>query len=103
MSSSVETETYLFGAKPDIPVITLNADPSDLFDTNSGIYALGPSASANFPYFGAIWQDWEKPAQFEIIDTNGQNYKANAGMKIFGGWSRATLKNHSLYLLEKIR
>ncbi len=103
MSSSVETETYLFGAKPDIPVITLNADPRDLFDTNSGIYALGPSASASFPYFGAnFWQDWEKPAQFEIIDTNGQNYKANAGIKIFGGWSRGNAqKSFSLFARKK--
>lgn len=103
MSSPVETETYLFGEKPDIPVITLNADPSDLFDTNSGIYALGPSASANFPYFGAnFWQDWEKPAQFEIIDTNGQNYKANAGIKIFGGWSRGNAqKSFSLFARKK--
>ena len=99
MSSTVETETYLFGEKPDIPIFTLNSDPKDLFDTNSGIYALGSSASASFPYFGAnFWQDWEKPAQFEIIDTNGQNYKANAGIKIFGGWSRGNAqKSFSLF------
>ena len=47
-------------------------------------------------------QDWEKPAQFEIIDTNGQNYKANAGIKIFGGWSRGNAqKSFSLFARKK--
>ena len=103
MSSTVEAATYLFGVKPDIPVITLNADPKDLFDSNSGIYALGLSASPSFPYFGAnFWQDWEKPAQFEILETDGQSYKANAGIKIFGGWSRGNAqKSFSLFARKK--
>ena len=93
----------MFGVKPDIPVITLNADPKDLIDSNSGIYALGLSASPSFPYFGAnFWQDWEKPAQFEILETDGQSYKANAGIKIFGGWSRGNAqKSFSLFARKK--
>ena len=99
MSSDIETETFLFGTTPDIPVITLNADPKDLFDSSLGIYSKGPSAAEAFPYFGAnFWQDVEKAVQFEIIDTNGQNYKANAGIKIFGGWSRGNpQKSFSLF------
>ena len=89
MSSNIETNTFLFGVQPDIPVVTISADPKVLFDNIDGIYASGPSASPSFPHFGAnFWNDWERSAQFDIIDTNGQTYKANAGIKIFGGWSR---------------
>ena len=89
MPSPIETNTYLFGTQPDIPVIALNIDPNDMFNRDIGMYASGPSASADFPHFGAnFWNDWERAAQFDIIDSNGQNFKANAGIKIFGGWSR---------------
>ena len=99
MPSNIETQTYLFDTAPDIPVIALNADPKDLFDSSSGIYSRGPSAADAFPHFGAnFWQDWEKPAQFDIIDTNGNNYSASAGIKIFGGWSRGNpQKSFSLF------
>ena len=64
-----------------------------------------PSAAEAFPYFGAnFWQDVEKAVQFEIIDTNGQNYKANAGIKIFGGWSRGNpQKSFSLLIKFKTK
>jgi len=101
--SSIETQTYLFETAPDIPVITLSADPKDLFDSSSGIYSKGASAADAFPHFGAnFWQDWEKPAQFEIIDIDGNNYSANAGIKIFGGWSRGNpQKSFSLFARKK--
>ena len=103
MPSIVETQTYLFGSQPDIPVIVLNASPSDLFDPNSGMYMKGPSASPDFPHFGAnFWEDWERSAQFEIFDINGNNYKANAGIKIFGGWSRGNpQKSFSVFARKK--
>ena len=51
---------------------------------------MGPNAEWQFPYFGAnFWEDWERPIHFEILETDGSGYGANAGVKIFGGWSRA--------------
>ena len=63
----------------------------------------GPSASPDFPHFGAnFWEDWERSAQFEIFDINGNNYKANAGIKIFGGWSRGNpQKSFSVFARKK--
>ena len=103
MPSRVESQTYLFGKQPDIPVMILNASPSDLFDPNSGMYVKGPVAAQDFPYFGAnFWEDWERPAQFEILDVNGQTYHANAGIKIFGGWSRGNpQKSFSVFARKK--
>ena len=53
------------------------------------MYAFGPNADWNFPYFGSnFWEDWERPIHFEILEIDGSGYAANAGAKIFGGWSR---------------
>ena len=53
------------------------------------MYVFGPNASWDFPHFGAnFWEDWERKIHFEILETNGSGYSANAGAKIFGGWSR---------------
>jgi hypothetical protein len=42
------------------------------------------------PYYGAnYWQDWEKPAHFEVLNTNGEKViDQGVGVKIFGGYSR---------------
>jgi len=73
-----------------LPVVFLSTDPSTFFDEDTGMYVMGPNASGDFPYFGAnFWEDWERPIHFEILETDGSGYAANAGAKIFGGWSRA--------------
>ncbi|MFQ6610619.1 MAG: CotH kinase family protein, partial [Fidelibacterota bacterium] len=59
-------------------------------DDETGIYAMGPNASPDFPYFGAnFWQDWERPIHLELFIPDSQRvYSADAGVKIFGAWSR---------------
>jgi len=91
LPSKTESKTYIFGEEqPDgVAIVFLSTDPNNFFDEDSGIYALGSNASWDFPYFGAnFWEDWECPIHFEILETDGSGYAANAGVKIFGGWSR---------------
>ena len=92
LPSETESKTYIFGEDEaeDLPVVFLSTDPSTFFDEDTGMYVMGPNASGDFPYFGAnFWEDWERPIHFEILETDGSGYAANAGAKIFGGWSRA--------------
>ena len=89
--SRVESKTYLFNqsSAEGLPTIFLTTDPNNFFDNDSGIYVMGNEASSNFPYFGAnFWEDWERPIHFEILEEDNSGYSANAGVKIFGGWSR---------------
>ena len=89
--SSVESKTYLFdqNASDELPTIFLTTDPNNFFDSDSGIYVMGNEASSNFPHFGAnFWEDWERPIHFEILEEDNSGYSTNAGVKIFGGWSR---------------
>lgn len=88
--SVVVTNSYIIGPPPNLPVISLSTDPANLWDWETGIYAMGPNADANFPYFGAnFWQDWERPIHLELFETD-QTPVINmpVGVKIFGGWSR---------------
>ena len=89
--SRVESKTYLFNqnSSEGLPTIFLTTDPNNFFDNDSGIYVMGNEASSNFPHFGAnFWEDWERPIHFEILEEDNLGYSANAGVKIFGGWSR---------------
>ncbi len=85
------THTYLFDDQSTLPVVSVAADSSDLWDNETGIYVLGDNYEDEVPYMGAnFWQDWEKQASIEMIEPSGQRaFSLNCGIKIFGGWSRA--------------
>lgn len=89
--SKVESKTFVIGEEypEDLPVFFLTTDNNSFFHEDTGMYSMGPNASNDFPHFGAnFWEDWERPIHFEILDPNGEGYSADAGAKIFGGWSR---------------
>jgi len=84
------TNTYIT-KKHTLPVVCLSTNPENLWDYNTGIYVLGPSASPDPPNFGAnFWQDWERKAHLELYDIDGiKQIDQDIGIKIFGSWSRA--------------
>ncbi|MBC8214908.1 MAG: CotH kinase family protein, partial [Candidatus Marinimicrobia bacterium] len=84
------THTYFQNVESDLPIISLTTAPINLWDEETGIYAMGNDASENFPYLGAnFWEDWEKPIHIELFESDGDaNLRMDAGVKIFGGWSR---------------
>jgi hypothetical protein len=90
LPGEVVTNSYI-SSYTKLPVVSLSLDSLDLWDYNTGIYVMGPNASSENPNFGAnFWQDWEKPGHFELMETSGKKViDVNAGVKIFGNWSRA--------------
>lgn len=90
MAGPASTNTYVT-KKHYLPVVCISTDPPNLWDYNTGIYVEGPNAEAANPHFGAnYWQDWEKRAHFELYDEKGvKRIDQDAGLKIFGAWSRA--------------
>lgn len=86
-----QTETYLLNTNHQLPVVSVTTDPYNLWDFNEGIYVMGPNAEDALPHNGAnFWQDWEKPAHVEMYEPDGElAFAENAGIKIFGAWSRA--------------
>ena len=85
-----DTRSFFYNINHDIPFVSIVSDPYNLFDNDYGIYELGDDANDGFPYFGAnFWEDWERPAHFSLFNTDGElEIEFNAGIKIFGGYSR---------------
>lgn len=90
ISGQISTKAYLMDAGHDLPVLSIDFDPKDFFDEEEGIYAFGSSYENDFPFFGAnFWEDLEKRVHLTYFDATGKiGFDANAGVKIFGGWSR---------------
>ncbi len=90
-SSNTVTNTYIINAPSDLPVISICTNPYNLWDNDYGIYVMGKNAESSYPYFGAnFWQDWERPIHIEMYEPDGaQAFSMDAGIKIYGNWSRA--------------
>ncbi len=84
------TNTYFINVQSNLTVVSISTDPDNFFDEEVGIYTMGDSAETEYPYFGAnFWKDIEKPVHIELYETDGsQAFSIDAGVKIFGGWSR---------------
>ena len=84
-----KTRNYSFNSYSELPIIHLVSDDYNLFDEDYGIYAYGNDYNNNYPYFGAnFWQDWERPVHISMYENNELVIDQNAGIKIFGAYSR---------------
>lgn len=95
ITSLVETQSYLLGVTHSMDVISLVMNPTDLWDTNTGLYVFGPNAFASGPY-GSLdkganfWMTWEKDANIEMYSTAGDAILSQGcGVKLHGQYSRA--------------
>lgn len=97
LDSDTFTATFIIGASHTLPVVSLVCNPDDLFNTQTGIYMLGPNAAeiegmpghyevANYLERGV---ESERPASFEVFDENGQQvFEQDVAIRIQGGFSR---------------
>lgn len=87
----IYTNSYIIDHETELPVVSLSTNPDHLFSEETGIYADGPGWTSPQPHYGAnFWQDWERPIHVEFFDQDGvRQIDQDAGVKIFGGWSRA--------------
>jgi len=84
------SHTFFIGDSFTLPVVSISTDPANFFDREIGIYVTGDDFSPDFPHFGAnFWEDWERPVHVQFFEPDGTvGFSADAGAKIFGGWSR---------------
>lgn len=90
IESAVTTATFFIGEQHSLPIISLVTAPDNLWNEQTGIYALGPGAAADYPYLGANFHnDWEKPASFEVFNESGTEvFTQDIAIRIQGGFSR---------------
>ena len=117
--SNVITNTYFVGfqqydAYQDIAVLSIVADPYDLFDTKDGIYVLGktyqewrsdPNRDVNLvdqkipANYRMRGREWEIPVTIQWFDEENElQLSQGAGARIHGNWSREnSKKSFNLY------
>lgn len=102
IESEIESRTFIVGRKHNLPVVSISTDNANLYGT-SGIFTKGPNAKPNYPYYGAnFWKDKEVPISFEFYENGEMGLNFNAGMKVFGAWSRGEAqKSVAIYLRKK--
>lgn len=91
----MKKNTYVLDAGDfGIDVISISTDPGSLWDNDTGIYVLGDTYEAWYPYFGAnFWQPWERLAHISYFDSEGEElFEKQMMLEIHGGWSRAESK-----------
>lgn len=87
--------TYVFEPAPKVPAVFITANPGSMFNPDSGIYMEGPDAELKEPHYGAnYWLDKEVPVFVELHEVGGTGpaFAKNAGLKIFGNYSRQNKK-----------
>ena len=104
--SRTVSRTYITSNTHSLPIVTLVAEPDTLFDEQQGIYVYGPEENYEdaLPFFGAnFWQDWERDVHFSFYEPTGElGIALDAGIKIFGAWSRAN-NQRSLSIFARSR
>jgi hypothetical protein len=76
LSDLTTTHSYVIDKETELPVISIAAIPDDLWNSNTGIYENYESEE-------------EIPVHIEFFTPDGlTGFSQDAGMKIFGGWSR---------------
>lgn len=89
LPSQIVDLTYVINGGHSLPVVSLVAEPNDLWSEETGIYAMGPNAQPNYPHFGANFhKDWEKTASVSLFETDGTGFSLKCGISIFGAYSR---------------
>ncbi len=90
LPEEILTNTYFINESNNLPIVSVNTDPYNLWDEEYGIYVMGNNASSDFPHKGAnFWEDWERPANIAMYEPDGTlAFQLDAGIKIFGNYSR---------------
>lgn len=85
-------KTYLINVEKTLPVISMSTDPSNLWDSATGIYV-----EAN------INKDWDRPVHIDFFEPTGQlGFSVNAEIKLFGGVTRTyPQKPIAIYMKSK--
>lgn len=95
LEGPVLNRTYVFETQPSIPAVFITTDANSLFDPDTGIYMEGNDAEEKEPHYGAnYWEDKEIPVFVELLESgvNSPAFALDAGLKIFGNYSRANDK-----------
>ena len=75
----VTSGSYVMGLHTALPVLSIIADPADLWSSETGIYVNHEARG----------REWERPVDLTYVEAGGENdFHAGAGLRVHGGWTR---------------
>ena len=77
MESGVTTLSFFLNEGNTLPIMSLSADPKDIWNSSTGIYQAHNA-----------FKDWEKDAHIEFFDDKGEGFSVDCGLSLFGGGTR---------------
>jgi hypothetical protein len=77
LKSGVATMSFYLNEGNTLPIMSLSANPSDLWSSSGGIYSSGN-----------VFKSWEKDAHLEFFDSDGGGFSIDCGLQLFGGGTR---------------
>ncbi len=81
--------SYLMGVDSELPILSIIADPADLWDEERGIYANHDGRG----------REWERPVDLTYVEAQGQTgFHIGGGLRIHGEWTRWFSDKKSLRL-----
>lgn len=86
------SESYFINEPQDLPIISVQTAPENLWDDISGIYSAGTNGINGYCVEEPRnWnQDWERPGNISFFEADGtKGFQTNVGIKIGGGCSRS--------------
>ena len=75
IDSEVGTYTYFINETHDLPLLSIVTDPDNLWNEQTGIYAMGPNAADEYPYLGANFH--EKLGEARVIRSIRRNRRGS--------------------------
>ena len=92
--SYIKESAFTRNGKPcTLPVLSVATEHDNLYSNAYGIFTTGPNGRAgNGQNQKCNWNmDWDRPVNFELIDTTGvMVINAEADLSVSGGWTRAS-------------
>jgi hypothetical protein len=89
MAGPVTSASYVMGLDAGLPILSIVADPDDLWGEEAGIFV-------NHDERG---REWERPADLTYIDVDGvTGFHTGSGLRIHGEWTRWFFDKKSLRL-----
>ena len=90
VKSKISTQSYFINKEQFLPVISINTNPENFFDEETGIYVPGVNhnsdGSGNYYERG---REWERPMHIEFFEQNGRlAFSQDAGVRIHGNFTR---------------
>jgi len=101
--SELVCHTYIVNANHELPILSVLASETDLYDPVDGLFEFGPNASSQFPFLGAnFWSEGSTEVYFQYHDPISDEVFAGHGdLEMHGGTQARTNPQKTFKLLAK--